>query len=144
MPLEADTKAFSTLMHGLGEVERQLAAGGMGSEAGAILAEAAKPLLEDMQQQTVEDPKMISHDLHNSIKAYKKTKGPYKTAITIGVHRRDWHKEDYYPAYVEFGHGGPRPAGPHPYVRPAYDKHADEAYRIIREGLLGLLKELDK
>ena len=35
--------------------------------------------------------------------------------------RKDWDDEDYYPAYVEYGHGGPGPAPAHPYIRPAYD-----------------------
>ena len=55
--------------------------------------------------------------------------------ITIGVHRKDWNEEDYYPAYVEYGHGGPGPAPAHPYIRPAYDMTEDEAYEIIRDGL---------
>lgn len=41
----------------------------------------------------------------------------------------------HYPAYVEFGHGGPGPAPAHPYIRPAYDVRQDEAYEIIRDGL---------
>ena len=51
------------------------------------------------------------------------------------MHRKDWSHEDYYPAYVEYGHGGPAPAPAHPYIRPAYDTRADESYEIIREGL---------
>ena len=141
---EMDPKAFASIMYGLGEVESRLKAEGMGSDVGRILKKAATPILEDMQQQTSVDPAMISHDLHDSIHAYKKTKGRFKSAITIGVHRRDWKKEEYYPAYVEFGHGGPAPAAAHPYVRPAYDRHADEAYKVIRSELLSLLGEIDK
>ena len=61
--------------------------------------------------------------------------------ITIGVHRKDWHEEDYYPAYVEYGHGGPHPAPAHPYIRPAFDTRQDEAFGIIRSGLLDELRK---
>ena len=61
--------------------------------------------------------------------------------ITIGVHRKDWNDEDYYPAYVEYGHGGPAPAPAHPYVRPAFDTRQDEAFGIIRDGLLNELRK---
>lgn len=54
---------------------------------------------------------------------------------TIGVHRKDWNEADYYPAYVEYGHGGPRPAPPHPYIRPAFDVMAPVAEDIIIEEL---------
>ena len=62
--------------------------------------------------------------------------------ITIGVHRKDWNHEDYYPAYVEYGHGGPAPAPPHPYIRPAYDAQSDKSYEIIRSGLRDAIDKL--
>jgi len=61
--------------------------------------------------------------------------------VTIGVHRKDWDEEDYYPAFVEYGHGGPAPAPAHPYIRPAYDARQDEAYEIIRDGLRDALDQ---
>ena len=61
--------------------------------------------------------------------------------ITIGVHRKDWDAEDYYPAYVEYGHSGPAPAPAHPYVRPAFDARQDEAFGIIRDGLFNELRK---
>ena len=61
--------------------------------------------------------------------------------ITIGVHRKDWDDPEYVPAYVEYGHGGPGPAPAHPYIRPAYDTRQDEAYDIIRDGLLNELRK---
>lgn len=41
----------------------------------------------------------------------------------------------YYPAFVEYGHGGPHPARPHPFVRPAYDVKEGEAIRIMQDEL---------
>ena len=38
-------------------------------------------------------------------------------------------------ACLLYGHGGPAPAPAHPFIRPAYDTRADEAYEIIRDGL---------
>ena len=60
--------------------------------------------------------------------------------VTIGVHRRDIDLSDkngeYYPAYVEYGHGGPRPADPHPFIRPAYDMTKDEAWAAIKQAII--------
>lgn len=61
--------------------------------------------------------------------------GPTRKALGVGN-----EKNDYYPIFVEFGHGGPRPARAHPWMRPAFDTRADEAYQIVREELG---KELD-
>jgi len=60
--------------------------------------------------------------------------------ITIGIHRRDIDLSakggHYYPAYVEYGHGGPRPAPPHPFVRPAFDLKKDEAWSIVKQAVI--------
>ncbi len=53
--------------------------------------------------------------------------------ITIGAHKGS--PAQVYAGPVEFGHGGPHPAGAHPYMRPAYDAKKDEAYIKIREAL---------
>lgn len=110
---------------------------------GGVLKRAAKPIEEEMLNITENDPEIISGNLHGSIKIggikHSTKRGKY---ITIGVHRKEWAKTgepDYYPAYVEYGHGGPRPAPPHPYVRKAYDIQEDRAYELIRSGLRELL-----
>ena len=61
--------------------------------------------------------------------------GPTRKAMGVGS-----GKNEYYPIFVEYGHGGPRPAPAHPWLRPAFDATADESYEIIREELG---KELD-
>ena len=61
-------------------------------------------------------------------------------SITIGVHRKDWSGDEYYPAYVEFGHGGPRPAPPHPFVRPALDEKGEEAMNVLADKVAQALK----
>ena len=99
-----------------------------------ILENAAKPVLSQMKQNASSDPKRQSGDLYNALSAnIKKRKSGSK--VTIGVHRKDWKNEEYYPAYVEYGHAGPQPAPAHPFVRPAFDTKKDEAYQMIRNGL---------
>ena len=36
---------------------------------------------------------------------------------------------------VEHGHGGPRPARHHPFLKPALDKNVSEAIRVFNEGM---------
>lgn len=40
---------------------------------------------------------------------------------------------------VEFGHGGPQPAPPHPFLRPAADSFAGNAANVIKTGIGELL-----
>ena len=46
-------------------------------------------------------------------------------------YEEDW----YYANPVEHGHGGPGRAPPHPFVRPAFDARAEEAYGEIKRVL---------
>lgn len=109
--------------------------GGNGSRAcNWILQNAAQPVLEQMLHNASNDPKRRTGKLLRSIKigrVVKKRKGGYR--VTVGVHRKDGGAE--YANPVEFGHGGPHPAPPHPFVRPAFDAAADEAYEKIKEQL---------
>lgn len=63
--------------------------------------------------------------------------------ITVGVHRRDikLKNNEYYPAYVNYGHGGPRPAPPHPFIQPGYDTASDKAYTAIKQTVINQIKE---
>lgn len=64
-----------------------------------------------MKANASSDPKIISGKLRGAISTGKVKKHKHTGLhITIGVHRKDWDGEDYYPAYVEYGHGGPAPA----------------------------------
>ena len=101
-----------------------------------ILEQAAQPIHQQMKSNASSDPQQDSGKLHGAINIGDvKRRRNSGQRITIGVHRKDWDEEDYYPAYVEYGHGGPGPAPAHPYIRPAYDSRQDEAYEIIRDGL---------
>ena len=112
------------------------ASGAGGAVTNRILKEAAVPVEAQMKANASSDPKIITGKLHGAIHTGDvSARGSGGKRITIGVHRKDWDDEDYYPAFVEYGHGGPHPAPPHPYIRPAYDATEDEAYEIIRKGL---------
>ena len=141
MPVK--TEGFDELT---GQIERMANALNTSDEgapaAKCILQAAAVPVHQQMQANASSDPKIISGDLHDALKIGKvKKRRAGGQRITIGVHRKDWDNEDYYPAYVEYGHGGPAPAPMHPYIRPAYDARQDDAYGIIRDGLLDEIKK---
>lgn len=46
-----------------------------------------------------------------------------------------------YAGFVEFGHGGPRPALPHPYLRPAVRSSQERQFRAGRRAMQTALKE---
>ena len=100
------------------------------------LQAGAAPIEEQMLHNASTDPKIISGNLHDSIKTgnVKKNRKGGKL-ITIGVHHKE--RGAYYANPVEFGHGGPAPAPAHPFVRPAFDVKAPEAFeemkRVLRD-----------
>ena len=100
------------------------------------LQAGAVPIEDQMLHNASTDPKIISGDLHGSIKtgSVKKKRGGGKR-ITIGVHHSE--RGAYYANPVEHGHGGPAPAPAHPFVRPAFDVKAPEAFeemkRVLRD-----------
>jgi len=57
--------------------------------------------------------------------------------IKVGVHGH----EAPHAQLVEYGHGGPKPAPPHPFMRPAYEATKDEAMRIAMEKIKAALFE---
>lgn len=133
MPLETD--GFDAFMNDIGRMSQHMDANDTGAAtARSILQHAAEPIHVQMKQNASSDPKIITAALNRSILIGKvrkrRTSGQ---TITIGVH----HSEEgaYYANPVEYGHGGPAPAPPHPFVRPAFDVKQDEAYAIIRDGL---------
>lgn len=142
MPMHMD--GLDHLMTDIAGMASAMDADGAGAPtAKRILEEAAVPIHQQMKANASRNPKIISGKLHGALnigKVKKRRNGGKH--ITIGVHRKDWDGDAYYPAYVEYGHGGPGPAPAHPYIRPAYDTRQDEAYEIIREGLRNALDKL--
>lgn len=116
--------------------------------AARALGAGCEVILEDMKRRTTQNPQIRTGDLHNALQCSGANLTAKRKYMTVGVHRRDWEKRQhkptkgenyYYPAYVEYGHGGPAPAGPHPYIRIAFDENHGEAYaemkRVLREEL---------
>ena len=59
--------------------------------------------------------------------------------VTVGVHSGEAGAK--YANPVEHGHGGPHPAPPHPFVRPAFDAKAEEAYEEMKKLLNAALEK---
>lgn len=140
MPLETD--GLEALSNDIGRMAGLMDADGAGAaSAKNILLAGAAPIHQQMKANASSDPKIITGALHRSIEigSVRKRRNGGKS-VTIGVH----HSAEgaYYANPVEYGHGGPAPAPAHPFVRPAYDTRADEAYEIIRDGLRDALDQL--
>ncbi|WP_418758790.1 HK97-gp10 family putative phage morphogenesis protein [Gemmiger formicilis] len=140
MPL--DTQGFDGIASDIAGMAGRMDADGAGAPvARRILEAAAQPIHRQMKANASKDPKIITGVLNRSIRI-----GPVKKrrksgkSITIGVHRKE--EGAYYATPVEYGHGGPAPAPAHPFIRPAYDTRADEAYGIIRDGLRDAIDRL--
>ena len=137
-----DTQGFDGLASDLAGMASRMDADGAGAPvARRILEAAAQPIHQQMKANASKDPQIITGVLNRSIRI-----GPVKKrrksgkSITIGVHRKE--EGAYYATPVEYGHGGPAPAPAHPFIRPAYDTRADEAYEIIRDGLRDAIDRL--
>ena len=112
-------------------------------ESDAVTDSAMINAAETIAAQAVSNAQSIltsrSGNLVKGIKVGPLKNNGKRRSVTIGVHRKDIDLSkangEYYPAYVEFGHGGPHPAGAHPYLRPAYDAKQDEAYSLIRQSI---------
>ena len=142
MPL--DTQGFDGLASDIAGMAGRMDADGAGAPvARRILEAAAQPIHQQMKANASKDPQIITGVLNRSIRI-----GPVKKrrrsgkSITIGVHRKE--EGAYYATPVEYGHGGPAPAPAHPFIRPAYDTRADEAYQIIRDGLRDAIDRLER
>ena len=98
----------------------------------AALAEGAEVIAREMRQLAP----VKSGKLKSAIKVGKARNGRNGRQVTVGVHRRDFGGDEYYPAYVEYGHGGPRPADPHPFIRPAFDLKKDEAWNTVKQAVI--------
>jgi len=110
---------LAVLLHGIGEipddvVQRALAAG-------------SAPILREMQARVG----VRSGNLRNALKTAKGFKQNKKGVYSLSTGA--FGKDAPHAKLVEYGHGGPKPAPPHPFARPAYEAAKDEAYRIAAE-----------
>lgn len=105
-----------------------------GEGLSGIVKSGAKPILE---QAKLNAP-VRSGSMKNDLKIKMKKKGT-RFKARIGVQKGD---KAYYATFVEYGHGGPRPAGPHPFLAPAFDAKKEEAFGIIKDALKNKLNNL--
>lgn len=77
-----------------------------------------------------------SGTLKKSLKIVMKKKGS-RSKARIGVQKGS---DGYYATFVEYGHGGPHPAGPHPFLAPAFDSKQEEALSVIKGEIKAKLK----
>lgn len=129
--MAVEMQGFGDLQNDLTNMAAELQ---FGTSVNRALEAGAVPIEQQMKANASSDPKIISGDLHGSIRTGRvKGRRLGGKAITIGVSHKE--KGAYYANPVEFGHGGPAPAPAHPFVRPAFDTRKDEAYAEIRRVL---------
>lgn len=128
--MAVELKGFSELISDLAGMAARL---DNGPGVDRALKAGAKPIEEKMKANASSDPAIITGALHGSIHTSNVKGGAGGKRVTIGVHVSE--QAAYYSNPVEFGHGGPGPAPPHPFVRPAFDAKADEAYREMKQVL---------
>lgn len=128
---------FSLLADDL-EKMAERASGEGGSKA---LRAGAQIIFKEIRRQARIDPKVRTGNLYKSIKVGKVTKTVRHTSYATEKSIRIGTKEEAVGGYaphahlVEYGHGGPAPAPPHPFVRSSYDRKEGEAFAEIRRVL---------
>lgn len=113
---------LATMVSALGEASTATA---------RILKGAAQPILNQMIQNAGTDPRPRSGHLRDSLKIRAGSRKHGTARVTVGVHSGEAGAR--YANPVEHGHGGPHPAPPHPFVRPAFDAKAEEAYEEMKK-----------
>lgn len=120
----------------IGEIVRMgdqfVDAGGEGLNK--IVKAGAEPIL----QQAITNAPVKSGTLKKSLKVVMRKKGT-RSKARIGVQKGS---DGYYATFVEYGHGGPHPAGPHPFLAPAFDAKQEEAFKIIKQELADKLRQI--
>lgn len=97
-----------------------------------IVKKGAQVILD----QAIVNAPVKSGTLKKDLKIVMKKKGS-RSKARIGVQKGS---DGYYATFVEYGHGGPHPAGPHPFLAPAFDAKQEEAMDAIKSELKAILK----
>ena len=128
------TSGFSALADDLVKMAERVSRGGLDK----ALKSGARIVFKEMRRQATIDPKRRTGNLYKSIQTGKVMKTVRNTNYATEKYIKIGTKEEALGGYaphahlVEYGHGGPAPAPPHPFVRPAFDRKEDEAYAEIR------------
>ncbi len=126
---------FDDLIEFQNDIDRAVSALG-GAKVRGVLEDAAKPI--EATAKAIVQKK--SGKVQGSIKTRTTGTGG-RLKATVGNHRVDWPGGDYYPPFLEYGHGGPWQASPYPFMRPAFDAHKEDAIEQTGEGIAKLLRE---
>ena len=128
------------------DLQRMAAKAGNEASDRALKA-GARIILTEMKAQAQIDPKVRKGNLLKSLKLGSIVTAMREQRSKIGVKRiqlGSYEKKHGQIAphahLVEYGHGGPHPAPPHPFILPSFDKRADEAYDEMRRVLRDELK----
>jgi HK97 gp10 family phage protein len=129
-----ETSGFLELTAELQDLAYQLGEGGADTELHDLMRAAGQPVLE----QAKANCKVISGTLQKSLTVVTKKSKDGRYKARIGAQKGS---QGYYATFVEYGHGGPHPALPHPFLDPAYDVQKENAYGIIKT-LLGAMVDM--
>lgn len=94
---------------------------------GKALKAGAEPIVRAAKEKV----NVRTGKLQNAIRSGRRKKIRDGSRIEIGTFKG----EAPHAHLVEFGHGGPHPAPPHPFLRPGYEAGKQEAYQIMKEEL---------
>ena len=141
MPFELGVNSFESISDSLNEISRRVdvnSAIGRRTAERSLMA-GATVIYEQMKRNAAKNIKTGS--IYRSIKIIRPVKFGRGMRVKVGLPKIQGSNY-YYAAPLEYGHGGPHgPAAPHPFVRPAYDAKAEEAYKKMREEIETLLFE---
>jgi len=102
------------------------------SEKTKLLLKGARTVKERIIQKAESQQKSVKHSARKA--AYAKA---YPETTSSPAHAFAGIRPGKMPQahLVEFGHGGPHPAPPHPFVRPAWDECREKVEQDIQSGL---------
>lgn len=128
-----EVRGFAELADDLGNMAEKAS----GSAINKSLEAGAEPVLRKAMGNISGMRKTGELEGSLTIGPVKANKG--RKRITIGTHAGTAAAK--YAMALEYGHGGPHPAPPHPFMMPAYDATKEDAYAAIRDTLRNELKE---
>lgn len=120
---------------------QQLASRASGETADRALKSGARIILREMRTQVPIGPRVRPEKLRNALRLGHVTKmlRSGTKRIQLGTYEQRNGRIAPHAHLVEYGHEGPAPAPPHPFIRPSFDRRADEAYdemvRVLRKDL---------
>jgi len=103
---------------------------------GKALEDGAEIIRAEAEANAPYDGSSMGHHLKDNIKLSDVKRRGSSTEIQVGID----YKKVKHGHLVEFGHGGPKPAPAHPFMRPAFDTKKGEALHAIRETLRRLIE----